>query len=81
MYLQSMLSIVCEKDYLFRYTDFFYYSIHRFLESHKEWFSASNYRDVNMCTSPNFDTKENIIRVDMQMENHVFGGAKIKIER
>ncbi|XP_037041129.1 protein male-specific lethal-3 isoform X2 [Bradysia coprophila] len=56
-----------------------------FMESHKEWFSALNYRDVNMCSSPDYDTKENIIRIDMPMDNHVYaghhGGARIKIER
>ncbi len=57
------------------------------MESHKEWFSATNYRDVNMmmCGSPNYDTKENIIRIDMPVvvdnNHHVYGGARIKIER
>lgn len=38
-----------------------------------------------MCSSPNYDTKENIIRIDMPMDDLVYaghnGGARIKVER
>lgn len=47
------------------------FSFNRFLETKKEWFSSSNYRDASLCLLPDLDTKENIVRIDMPIMDHM----------